>query len=57
MKRWKIQEIGVLSLSDLNRYIDDNNIQPNDLISYRTVFDQIKQCTKYIFTYWQEIKD
>lgn len=57
MKRWKIKEKGVLSLSDLNKYIADNCIQPSDLIEYRTVFDQMKQCTKYMITYWAAIDE
>lgn len=57
MKRWKIKETSTFSLNELNEYIENNNIQPENLIQYRTVFEQMKQCIKYIITYWEEIKD
>lgn len=56
MKRWKIKEVSFLSIDALNKYIEENNIQPEHLIRYNTIFEQMKQCTKYLITYWEEIK-
>ena len=39
MKRWKIKEASTFSLSDLNTYIDEHNIQPENLIQYKTLFE------------------
>lgn len=54
MAKYEICEISKYSLKDLNEYIQQNNIKPEDLISYRTVFEQMKQCSKYIITYWKK---
>lgn len=56
MKRWKIKEISFFSIDALNKYIEENSIQPEHLIRYSTIFEQMKQCTKYLITYWEEQK-
>lgn len=54
MSKYEICEVSKYSLKDLNDFIAQNNIEPKDLIQYRTVFEQMKQCTKYIITYWKK---
>ena len=56
-KKWLIKEKSCLSLFALNKFIEENEIQPQQIIKYDTTFEQMKQCTKYILTYWQEIVD
>lgn len=49
---WQINEKSFLSLKELNTFIAENQIKPEHLIQYKTLPEQIKQCTKYILTYW-----
>jgi len=56
MSNWKIKEVMVGSLNELNTYIKENNIAPSDVLRYDTVFDHIKQSVRYTLTYWT-IKD
>lgn len=56
-KKWLIKEKSCLSLHELNEFIAENDIQPNQVLKYNTIFEQMKQCTKYVITYWQEIED
>lgn len=51
----KIVEIGTYSLKELNEYIATYDIKPTDVLAYRTIFDQIKGCTKYILTFWKQV--
>lgn len=51
---WKINEKSFLSLKELNDFIAENDIKPENLIRYATTFEQMKQSTKYIITYWQK---
>lgn len=52
MSDWKIKEISFYSLTELNTYIAENNITPANVLKYETVFDQLKQTMRYLFTYW-----
>lgn len=56
-KKWIIKEISFLSLKELNDFILENEIQPEQILKYSTIFEQIKQCTKYGLTFWEEIKN
>lgn len=56
-KKWMIKEKSCLSLKELNDFISENQIQPEQVIKYSTMFEQMKQCTKYVLTFWEEIKD
>jgi len=56
-KKWLIKEKSCLSLAELNKFISENEIQPEQVIKYNTLFEQMKQSTKYILTYWEEIKE
>ena len=55
-KKWMIKEKSCLSLKELNDFISENQIQPEQVIKYSTMFEQMKQCTKYVLTFWEEIK-
>lgn len=57
MAKWKIEEASFESLTALNKYIAEKNIEPSYTIKYNTVFDQIKRTMKYIFTYWVKVED
>ena len=56
MANWKIKEVSKDSLNELNAYITENEIAPNSVLKYDTVFDQLKQKMRYVLTYWT-IKD
>lgn len=56
-KKWIIKEKSCLSLKELNDFISENQIQPEQVIKYSTMFEQMKQCTKYVLTFWEETKD
>lgn len=56
MGKWKIKEVSFNSLQELNTYIADNDIAPNSVLRYETVFEQLKQTIRYILTYWT-VKD
>lgn len=56
MSKWKIKEVSFNSLTELNKYIEENDIAPNSTLKYDTVYDQIKKSMKYVFTFWT-IKD
>lgn len=53
---WKIKEVSFGSLSELNKYIADNEIMPNSTLQYNAIYDQIKNSMQYVFTYWT-VKD
>lgn len=52
--RYEICEVSKYSLKEVNAFIEQNNIKPEDLIQYRTLFESMMQCTKYIITYWKK---
>ena len=56
MTKWKIKEVSFNSLPELNAYIAANDIAPNSVLKYETVFEQLKQSMRYVLTYWT-IKD
>lgn len=56
-KKWLIKEKSCLSLGELNKFINENEIQPEHVIKYNTLFEQMKQSTMYVLTYWKEIKE
>lgn len=52
MSKWKLKEMCFNSLNELNAYIQENDIAPNSILKYDTLFDQIKQAMRYQITYW-----
>ncbi|MBO4622562.1 MAG: hypothetical protein J5691_01610 [Bacilli bacterium] len=52
MKKWKIKEATFNSLKELNEYIAENDIAPSNLIKYDTIYESLKQKTRYVITYW-----
>lgn len=52
MSKWKLKEVSFNSLNELNQYIQENDIAPNSILKYDTVFDQMKQTMRYQITYW-----
>jgi len=52
MSKWKLKEVSFNSLNELNIYIQENDIAPNSVLKYDTVFDQVKQIVRYMLTYW-----
>ena len=51
-KKWKIKEATFNSLKELNEYIAENDIAPSNLIKYDTIYESLKQKTRYVITYW-----
>ena len=52
MSKWKLKEVCFNSLNELNTYIQENDIAPNSILKYDTVFDEVKQTMRYMITYW-----
>jgi len=52
MSKWRLKEISFYSLGELNNYIMENDIAPNSVLKYDTIFDQLKQKVNYVLTYW-----
>ncbi len=50
--KWKIKEVNFNSLAELNKYIEEKDIAPSNVLRYNTIFDQLKQQINYILTYW-----
>lgn len=56
MSKWKLKEVSFNSLTELNKYIEENDIAPNSVLKYDTFFDQMKKSMQYVMTYWT-VKD
>lgn len=50
--KWSIKEAAFNSLKELNEYINEKDIVPNNLIRYETIYEALKQETRYAITYW-----
>lgn len=50
--KWRIKEATFNSLKELNEYIAENDIAPSSLIKYDTLYETLKQKTRYVITYW-----